>query len=272
VDWYLPLFAAHGTFWVPTLTLSGLYGVRYVAFAGIAHAVGYGRAGAVRRRKLQPAMPTGAQLRREIGCSALAVLVFGAVNGALSALGALPHTQLYLGVAQRGWTWFVLSIIAALVLHDTYFYWTHRLLHLRAVFRLVHRVHHLSTNPTPWTAYAFHPLESVVQAGAVVLIIFVVPMHPLALVAFQVISTAINVYGHSGYELYPRDWPQHWLGRWINTSVAHNAHHATAKHNYGLYFLFWDRWLGTLDPDYEDRYRTDHRWQAHRDDSGVAVV
>jgi Delta7-sterol 5-desaturase len=272
VDWYLPLFVAPGNFWVPTFTLAGLYGVRYVAIAGIAYALGYGRAGAVRRHKLQPAMPSGAQLRREIGCSALAVLVFGAVNGALSALGALPHTRLYAHVAQYGWAWFALSIIAALVLHDTYFYWTHRLLHLRAVFRVVHRVHHLSTNPTPWTAYAFHPLESVVQAGAVVLIIFVLPMHPLALIVFQVISTAINVYGHSGYELYPRDWPHHWLGRWINTSVAHNTHHATAQHNYGLYFLFWDRWLGTLDPAYEDRYDANRRAPTGRDAAGATVV
>jgi sterol desaturase/sphingolipid hydroxylase (fatty acid hydroxylase superfamily) len=41
------------------------------------------------------------------------------------------------------------------------------------------------------------------------------------------------------------------LGRWINTSVAHNAHHATARYNYSLYFLWWDRWMGTLDPGYD---------------------
>jgi sterol desaturase/sphingolipid hydroxylase (fatty acid hydroxylase superfamily) len=125
---------------------------------------------------------------------------------------------------------------------------------VRRVFPLVHRIHHLSTNPTPWTSYAFHPAESVVQALGVVLIVFVVPMHPLALVAFQTISIAVNVYGHSGYELYPRGWSRHPLGRWINTSVAHNAHHATARHNYGLYFLWWDRWMGTLDPGYDRGY------------------
>jgi lathosterol oxidase len=75
-----------------------------------------------------------------------------------------------------------------------------------------------------------------------------------ALNPIETISTAINVYGHLGYELYPRGWPSHWCGRWINTSVAHNTHHATAQHNYGLYFLFWDRWCGTLDPKYEQRY------------------
>jgi sterol desaturase/sphingolipid hydroxylase (fatty acid hydroxylase superfamily) len=43
--------------------------------------------------------------------------------------------------------------------------------------------------------------------------------------------------------------------------VAHNTHHATARHNYGLYFLWWDRWMGTLDPAYDRRYdmaRTRH--------------
>jgi sterol desaturase/sphingolipid hydroxylase (fatty acid hydroxylase superfamily) len=85
-------------------------------------------------------------------------------------------------------------------------------------------------------------------------ILFVVPIHPGALVIFQQISTAVNVYGHSGYELYPPGWSRHWLGRWINTSVAHNTHHATARHNYGLYFLVWDRLMGTLDPEYDRRY------------------
>jgi hypothetical protein len=51
------------------------------------------------------------------------------------------------------------------------------------------------------------------------------------------------VYAHLGYELYPRGFGAHWFGRWINTSVAHNTHHAKARYNYGWYFLFWDRMM-----------------------------
>lgn len=251
---YTPLLSEPGTFWVPTLVLTGLFALRYVVFAGVAYMLGYRPGVAERRHKLQRAMPTAAQMGREIGYAAVAVAIFGAINGLLALTGAVPHTLLYLDIAQYGWSWFVLSIVVALVVHDAYFYWTHRLLHVRAIFPLVHRVHHLSTNPTPWTAYAFHPFESIVEAGAVVLILFVVPMHPLALIAFQMISTAINVYGHCGYELYPAGWSRHPVGRWLNTSVAHNTHHATARHNYGLYLLVWDRWMGTLDPDYERRF------------------
>ena len=272
-----PYFVAgeSGSFWAPTLVLIGLYAVRYVVFAGFAYALGYRRGMSDRWHKLQPSMPTAAQLRREIAYSAVAVAVFGLINVVLVVLGALPHTLLYGNIARHGWMWFVLSIPVALMLHDTYFYWMHRLLHWRGVFGIVHRVHHLSINPTPWTAYSFHPIESMVQAGAVVLIIFVLPMHPLALIIFQTVSTAVNVYGHCGYELYPPHWSRHWLGRWINTSVAHNTHHATARYNYGLYFLFWDRWMGTLDPDYDRRYAKArpsidaslgrcHRMAAHR--------
>jgi sterol desaturase/sphingolipid hydroxylase (fatty acid hydroxylase superfamily) len=56
-------------------------------------------------------------------------------------------------------------------------------------------------------------------------------------------------------KLYPRALSRHWLGRWINTSVAHNIHHAKARYNFSWYFLFWDRVMGTLSPDYDKQYR-----------------
>ncbi len=210
-----------GSFLGPFLNATGIYGIRYVLLAGIAFFAWY----AMRREgKLQSAMPRGAQIRREIAYSGVSVLVFGLVIGAISGYGIAPYTLVYLDVARYGWAYFWLSIALVILAHDTYFYWTHRLMHTRALFRIFHGVHHLSRNPTPWTAYAFHPLESLVQALGLVLIIFIIPLHPTALLIFHTISTAVNVYGHLGYELYPKGWSQHPLGRWINTSVAHNAH------------------------------------------------
>ena len=73
----------------------------------------------------------------------------------------------------------------------------------------------------------------------------------VVLFVFFVISLLYNVYGHLGFELYPAGWNRHWLGRWMNTSVAHNQHHHHFKGNYGLYFMFWDRWMGTVRQDYD---------------------
>ena len=243
-----------GPFLGPFLIGAAIFGMRYLVLAGIAFAVWYSGDGARRRSKLQHAAPRRGQIRREIAYSVLAVLIFGLVNAVIFGYHISDHTKLYYDIGRYGWAYFWSSIALMIVVHDAYFYWTHRLMHQRGLFRYVHGVHHLSTNPTPWTAYAFHPLESIVEALGVVLIIFVVPSHPLALLIFQTISTIVNVYGHLGYELYPARWPQHWLGRWVNTSVAHNTHHDRARYNYGFYFLFWDRWMGTLDPAYEARY------------------
>jgi len=40
-------------------------------------------------------------------------------------------------------------------------------MHHKKLFRWFHLVHHQSTNPSPWAAYAFHPLEAVVEAGII---------------------------------------------------------------------------------------------------------
>ena len=63
-----------------------------------------------------------------------------------------------------------------------------------------------------------------------------------------------NVYGRLGYEVYPKEFSRAWLGRWINTSVNHNQHHQFFNGNYGLYFLWWDRWMGTLRTDYDRQF------------------
>ena len=55
-----------------------------------------------------------------------------------------------------------------ILLHDTYFYWAHRAMHHPKIYRHVHLVHHLSQNPSPWAAFAFHPFEAVIEAGIVV--------------------------------------------------------------------------------------------------------
>lgn len=40
-----------------------------------------------------------------------------------------------------------------------------------------------------------------------------------------------------------------WVGKYVNTSVAHNLHHPKFHGNYGLYTLTWDRLFGTFRTD-----------------------
>jgi len=241
------------SFLLTTLILTSLSALRYFLFAGFAYIAGC-RLPGVRNRKIQDAMPSVSQVRREIGYSIIAIAIFGAVNILLAWIGVYPPTLIYLDIRSYGAIWFIASICLAFVLQDTIFYWTHRLLHLQGIFMVVHRIHHLSHNPTPWTAFSFHPFESILHSLELFCILSVIPMHPIALIIFQTISTAFNTYAHNGYELLPPGWSRHPIGRWIVSSVYHNTHHSKSRYNFSFYFLCWDRWMGTLDPDYDVRY------------------
>lgn len=208
-----------------------------------------------RRPRLQ-AKPVGhRQIGREMLTSVVSIFIISNVVPLLFLFGFGRYTHFYRHVDERGWFYFFVSIALMAAVQDTYFYWTHRLMHHRRLFRWFHRTHHRSTNPNPWTTYSIAPLEAVVDSLSGVLILALIPTTGLALLTFTWINTAYAVYAHLGYELLPAGTGQHWLGRWINTSVAHNDHHARAHYNYGWYFLFWDRMMGTLDPKYSEQFR-----------------
>jgi sterol desaturase/sphingolipid hydroxylase (fatty acid hydroxylase superfamily) len=208
---------------------------------------------AFRHRRVSRGDPTGRQVAREIAHSLRSIAIFGLVTGAVVYAAYSGYTRLYIRVEKYGWSWFFLSIGVMVVLHDTYFYWTHRLMHHRRLYRLFHHTHHISTSPTPWAAYAFSPWEALVQAGIGPLIVFTLPVHPAAFSAFMVWQIAFNVLGHCGYEVLPRWVLRSRLGVLLNSVTHHAMHHEKFRANYGLYFNVWDRLMGTNHGDYEQR-------------------
>lgn len=240
-----------GTWW-QALTVDLL---RYVLTAAPFYLVFWvWRPARLRSRRLQVTEPEARQLASEITHSLATVLIFSAIGTALVFAHRAGLTRIYLTVGDRGWLYFGASIAAAILVHDAYFYWTHRLLHWRPLFRLAHHVHHRSTSPSPWAAYAFHPIEALVQAGVYVVLVLALPMHPAALMLFLTYMIVRNVVGHLGYEVWPAGFASNRLTRWHLTVTHHDLHHRYGKGNYGLYFGFWDEWMGTTRADYVERF------------------
>ncbi len=206
------------------------------------------------RRKIIQSEPPHGHVRREIFWSLITAFIYASVGTATILIGKPAGWRIYGQIGKHGWWWFFASIGIAIVVHDTWFYWTHRLMHHRRLFRLFHRVHHQSTNPSPWAAYSFAPLEAVVQACIFPLLAFTVPMHPLAFFAFMIWQIIFNVIGHTGFEYHPNWLMKSWLGKVINTPTNHVQHHERMRGNYGLYFNVWDRLMNTNHPDYESRF------------------
>lgn len=232
-------------------------GLRYLMFAGIGWVVGYmvfKRRWA--HRKIIQEQPSGADIRREIRLSLITVCIYGVV-GAVTVWAWQQHGlgKMYLDLNAHSMAWFWTSLAILIVVHDTYFYWTHRWMHHPRLFKLFHRGHHRSMNPSPWATYAFDPLEAVVQAGIFPLAINLMPIHPLVFFMFMIWQITFNVIGHTGYEFWPRWLMDTWLGKLMNTPTNHIMHHEYLRGNYGLYFNVWDRLMRTNHERYEERFR-----------------
>ncbi len=232
-------------------------GVRYLIFAGIAWIIGYMVfKGRWAHRKIIQAQPTRSDVWREIRLSLATVCIYGVV-GAVTVWAWRAHGfgQMYLDLNAHGMAWFWGSLAILIIVHDTYFYWTHRWMHHPRLFRWFHRGHHRSMNPSPWATYAFDPLEAVVQAGIFPVAIAIMPIHPLVFLMFMLWQITFNVIGHTGYEFWPRWMMDTWLGKLMNTPTNHIMHHEHLRGNYGLYFNVWDRLMRTNHERYEERFR-----------------
>jgi len=229
--------------------------LRYLLFAGSFYLVFYiWKNKAIWRAKIQQRYPENKHVIREIVNSFVTIIIFGLVIMGVIYASKAGLTRIYPNVSDKGYGYYIFSIVLMIFMHDTYFYWTHRAMHWKPLFKLAHKTHHLSTNPTPFAAYAFHPLEAIIEIGIVPLIAFTIPYHGTALTIFSLYSLLLNVTGHLGFELFPKGFASNKLFKWHNTSTHHNMHHRLVKCNYGLYFNLWDRLMKTNHPDYEKSF------------------
>lgn len=244
--------------WLPASFLTSLViFLRYALFAGIGYAIFYGwKKRKFVHRKIQEKLPSWKAIRHEIGHSLVSAAVFSLVVLGIYGLRLLGWSRIYLDITEYGWWYLLLSIIGLVIIHDAYFYWMHRAMHHPKLFRIFHLVHHRSNNPTPWASLAFHPLEALAEIAILPLLVVIMPLHPVAIAVFALWSLSWNVIGHLGYELFPAGWVDHPILKWLNTSTHHNMHHKFSKGNYGLYFNWWDHWMGTNHPEYKEHFRT----------------
>ncbi|MFT5573643.1 MAG: lathosterol oxidase [Cryomorphaceae bacterium] len=211
-----------------------------------------------RIRKPMPAILRNKQIIREIRNSLITIVVFvfcfSVTNQIMEDVYGGSIFKVYSDVAKYGWAYLVFSIVLWSIVLDTYFYWTHRFMHLPRFYKFFHLTHHRSHNPTPFTAYSFAPPEAVLVYIFAPIFFILVPMHQDAFVAAMLIQIIRNAMAHCGYELFPRGWAQHPVLGIFATVTHHDLHHEKSSGNYAFYFTFWDRVMGTEHPDYIERF------------------
>lgn len=81
-----------------------------------------------------------------------------------------------------------------LILHVVYdeflTYWFHRLLHHPRIYRYLHSIHHASKSVTPFTGFAFHPIDAFIQALPVFTSCYFLPI-PIDIVLIHGLMTSV---------------------------------------------------------------------------------
>lgn len=227
--------------------LVGIIWARYFVVAGLFYWLLWGRPeDKVRATRLSAKRPNRDIVSFEIKMSLLSSMIYAA-PGAL-VIEAYKHggTAIYSQLSTlAAWVWIPFSVLVYLLIHDAYFYWSHRVMHHPKLFRQMHLAHHRSRHPTPWAGFSFHPWESIISAWPLPLAAFFVPIHVGAVFFLLIFMTVISITNHAGWEILPRRLTHGAFGRHIISATHHNVHHTDYNANYGLYFRFWDKWMST---------------------------
>ena len=194
------------------------------------------------------------QFRKEIFRSNITAILFGFSGALLLLFWQKGYTKLYEDIHAYPLWWLPVSLVAAMAMQETYYYWLHRWMHIPRIFKVVHKWHHDSHIASPWTAFSFHPIEGLFQAIFLPLILLFLPMHLYVLVIMLVIMSFSSVINHLDIEIYPKWFSKVFFMRWLIGASHHSLHHKQYKYNYGLYFTWWDKWLKTESPSYDELF------------------
>jgi sterol desaturase/sphingolipid hydroxylase (fatty acid hydroxylase superfamily) len=187
----------------------------------------------------------------ELTVALLAVIL----NAGVSVVGWWLWTQGVIELKSSTLTRSVFDCSIMILAMDLGMYGFHRLAHQPPFFQWIHRLHHRHEATNPISLFVLHPLEVLGFGGLMILFLTIYPMTLAGLIGYLTLNVLFGTLGHSGVEPFPpfiRNLP---VLRLIGTSTFHAEHHEHPRYNFGFYTLFWDKLFGTLDPDYDRRFR-----------------
>lgn len=207
-------------------------------------------------RKINSKPYTNNQLKKEVVWSTFTALIFSLAGSVTVVLWQKGLTRVYERVDEFGWPYLPFSLLLLMVVHETYYYWIHRWMHVPSIFKKVHKVHHNSKITSPFTAFSFHPLEGFLQAIFLPIVLMILPIHYYVIIVQLTIMTITSVINHLDIEIYPKNFHKHFIGKWMIGASHHSLHHKQFKYNYGLYFTFWDKIKKTESPLYNHLFES----------------
>ena len=127
------------------------------------------------------------------------------------------------------------------ILTDCFIYMLHRFVfHNRFLYKTWHSLHHSYKNPVSWMTRIFEPIEAITTILGFFLPTILIPLPFYAFYLCLIVTQIWSVIQHTDH-----DFPQGWTI--MMPPGQHRLHHyyGQVNYNFGLFFQFWDRLLGT---------------------------
>ena len=152
-------------------------------------------------------------------------------------------------------TWVVM------VLHDTYFFSIHTLMHyFKSLYRRVHQWHHSTNGDLTVFGTAYGDLFDITftfapfYAVLAIYIYFQPTWNPIDLAFLLWAVNGVDMMGHCGYKLPVWVYVPGSFGVLLTPLAQrpkhHYIHHLDPRYNRSLYFTWWDRAAGTFREDH----------------------
>ncbi len=207
------------------------------------------------KRRIQEKPRPSASLGTELKYSIAAVMILALMLMLLKLGVDKGLFQITDGWSSRSGAEYLMSFIGYFLIYDTYFFFSHWLLHQKFLYVRFHRIHHLCLSPNPFSSYTFHPVETIINFLYIYLVALVLPLNWPMLCVLLILTDFGNLAGHLGFEFMPRGTVDQGLGAWMTTPTHHNLHHQAPNYNFGLYFRGWDKIFNKLHPKTDDLFR-----------------
>ena len=137
----------------------------------------------------------------------------------------------------------VRDLAVAALINDTLFYWGHRMLHHKYIYKYIHKQHHQFKATIGIACEYAHPVEDIISnliptlSGCLIM-----GSHILVFWLWLAIALTFTIDAHSGYSfmISPFNKLPFQVG-----SDRHDFHHSHNVGCYGAAFRFWDSIMGT---------------------------
>eukprot|EP01084_Bolivina_argentea_P138194 243351_1 len=136
----------------------------------------------------------------------------------------------------------IVAVLALFVVYDFFYCIFHRVLHIRGLYKFVHKHHHKQKAPTRGQndAINVHPFEFLAGEYNHLLALFlvnqfVVPVHVIAVFVFLALGNVLASLNHTRYDVRLSG---------IYQAKDHDVHHWYPDCNYSQYTMLWDHVFG----------------------------